>query len=253
MNIQFLKETNDQNVKQKSQLLVSHANRRGTPFFLPSEKAQRLTFLPRDENEHSCPTRGYKSVRRGTTEPRFWVGSSLRTRRRVTMEMVEIGRARRFRKRSSDNERKKANLLNFYFLLKCGSRLSSQSSTEEAINESIVDYVGIGTFAFFDYSTGKLLGFALGFLSECKLKWFKYFNNFCVVFLARHMLVAIEMDKYKSLEIRRRSTSQPSYTPWRTFQDPPSPSINNLVFPGEFVSLEDVISSFPVDERKSIS
>ncbi|GER51712.1 beta-hexosaminidase [Striga asiatica] len=51
-----------------------------------------------------------------------------------------------------------------------------------------------------------------------------------------------EMDTYESPEIIRRSTSSPSYT---SLADPPSPSINDLVFPCEFVSLEDVINYNP--------
>ncbi|GER40851.1 epstein-Barr nuclear antigen 3 [Striga asiatica] len=79
------------------------------------------------------------------------------------MEMVEIGRGRRFRKRSSDNERKKANLLNFYFLFVLGF----QKVWVEVVEPE-------------QRRRGNQRE---GFLSECKLKWFKYFKNFCVVFL----------------------------------------------------------------------
>ncbi|GER45237.1 origin recognition complex 5 subunit, partial [Striga asiatica] len=73
---------------------------------------------------------------------------------------------------------------------------------------------------------------------------------------SRFLLVAIEMDRDESPQIKRRSTrssscTSPTKVSKAAAKDPPSPSINDLVFPGEFVSLEDVISSFP-GRRKQI-
>ncbi|CAA0842568.1 Origin of replication complex subunit 5 [Striga hermonthica] len=65
------------------------------------------------------------------------------------------------------------------------------------------------------------------------------------------------MDRDGKTQIKRRSTrssscTSPTEVSKADAKDPPSPSINDLVFPGEFVSLEDVISSFP-GRRKQIN